>query len=313
MSRPREEAWLDGCPARLRAALLRCARGDAPPNVALMQLFAEAAGPSEVEAALACARQALQTADDVSPAAVARLGEALALERSNTRSFETVKSILGSVDHEMTAFSPDQAVARWAAVFDRAAQTSPEGSVALYALGNPDLLRAATGEVVAKMRDWGLLGPDRAVLEIGCGIGRFQAALAPEVGHAVEIDISGAMIAAAQERCAGLPNVRLMQSSGKDLSLFPDARFDLVLAADSFPYLVQSGMSLVETHFQEAARVLKPSGHFLILNFSYRGDLDADRADILRLAARAGFLVLRDGTRDLSLWDAVTFHLAKTR
>ncbi len=36
----------------------------APPNVALMQLFAEAAGPSEVEAALACARQALQTADD---------------------------------------------------------------------------------------------------------------------------------------------------------------------------------------------------------------------------------------------------------
>ena len=42
-------------------------------------------------------------------------------------------------------------------------------------------------------------------------------------------------------------------------------------------------------HFQEAARVLKPSGHFLILNFSYRGDLDADRADISRLAARAGF------------------------
>lgn len=310
---PEDKVWLDGCPTRLRAPLLRCARGDVPPNVALMQLFAEAAEPSEIEAALICAQKALHAADGVNPAVATRLRRALALARSTTRSYEIVKSVLGSVNHEMTASSSDQAVAQWAAAFDRAARISPEGSVALYSLGDPDLLRSATREVIEKMRVWGLLGPDQAVLEIGCGIGRFLVALAREVGQAVGVDISGAMIAAAQQRCAGLPNVRVLQSAGQDLSLFPDASFDLVFAADSFPYLVQSGMSLVETHVREAARVLRPSGQFLILNFSYRGDLDADRADVVRFASEAGFAVLRDGTRDFSLWDGLTFHLAKTR
>lgn len=312
MSQPPEgsDAWLDGCPAHLRAPLLRCARGDTPPNVVLMQLLAEAAEPSQVKAALACVREA---ADDIGSAAAAPLSAMLALAPSITRSYEIVKAVLGSVDHDMTACSPDQAVAQWAAAFDRAARLSPEGSVALYALGDPDLLRAATGEVIETMRVWSLLGPERAVLEIGCGIGRFPAALASEVGQVIGVDISGAMIAAAQKRCAGLRNVHVLQSSGKDLAAFPDASLDLVFAADSFPYLVQSGMSLVEKHFAEAARVLRPSGHLLILNFSYRGDLAADRADIARLASDTSFAVLRDGTRDFRLWDGVAFLFAKTR
>ena len=102
---PEDKAWLDGCPTRLRAPLLRCARGDAPPNVALMHLFAEAAEPSEIEAALICAQKALHEADDVSPAAVASLRAALALAQSTTRSYEMVRSVLRSVHHEMTAFS----------------------------------------------------------------------------------------------------------------------------------------------------------------------------------------------------------------
>ena len=305
-------AWLDGCPAHLRAPLRRCAQGETPPNVALMQLLTEATDFTEVEMALVRALEGLQ-AEGMSTGLIARLDEALTLARANPQAFATVKAVLGGVEHGGAATVPEEGIAHWAAVFDRAAQISPHGSVALYALGSPDLLQAATGEVVANMRSWGLLGPNRAVLEIGCGIGRFQAALAPEVGRTVGIDISGAMIAAAEERCAGLPNVRVLQSSGRDLSLFQNMSFDFVFAADSFPYLVQSGMSLVEKHFHEAARVLKPSGHFLILNFSYRGNRDADRADIARLAAEAGFSVLRNGVRDFSLWDGLTFHLASIR
>jgi SAM-dependent methyltransferase len=307
-----DQTWLEGCPMRLRAPLLRCAHGETPPNVVLMQLLTNAADSAEAEAALARALDALQTAGSGPSAGAVPLSEALALARANPQAFATVKETLRGVEHEGGAATPEEGVTHWAAVFDRAARTSPEGSVALYALGNPDLLLAATGEVVAKMRHWGLLGTGRNVLEIGCGIGRFQAALACEVGSAVGIDISGAMIAAAQQRCIGLPNVRVLHSSGQDLSLFPDSSFDLVFAADSFPYLVQSGMSLVERHFDEAARVLKPFGHFLILNFSYRDDPDVDRADIARLASRAGFSVLRDGTRDFTLWDGLTFHLART-
>ena len=313
MSRlPDEEGWLEGCPARLRGPILRCARGETPPNVALMRLLAEAADPKEAEAALARALDSSRSSESANAGAETRLGQALAFARANPQAFTVVKAVLGGVDHR-NAPNPDEDVAHWAAVFDRAAQASPEGSVALYALGNPDLLRAATGEVVNALSAWGLLGPERAVLEIGCGIGRLLAALAPAVDLAVGIDISRAMIVAAERRCAGLSNVHVLQSSGRDLSAFRDASFDLVLAADSFPYLVQSAGDLAERHVRDAARALKSAGHLVILNFSYRGDPEADRADVARLAADTGFSVLRNGARPFRLWDGLAFHLAKRR
>jgi hypothetical protein len=63
---------------------------------------------------------------------------------------------------------------------------------------------------------------------------------------------------------------------------------------------------------REAARVLRPGGDLLIFNLSYRGDLDCDRADLAALAGDR-FAVVRDGTRDLRLWDAPAFHLRRTR
>ncbi len=304
-----DDPWLRGVPARLRGPLARCARGETPANVALMQLFASATSQGEVETALGCARDALAGAD---AGAAGRLAAALALARANARSCDLVRSVLGCVDHDLGE-PVDDPVGRCAAAFDRAAAVSPEASVALYALGDPTLLRAATDEVVDTLRAWGLLGPDRAVLDLGCGIGRFLRALAPSVARAVGIDVSDAMVGAARERCAGLPNVEIRRAPGRDLAPFANESFDLVFAADTFPYLVQGGMDLAETHVREAARVLRPCGHLLILNFSYRGDPAADRADVARLAADACFTVLRDGTRDCRLWDAATFLLASLK
>jgi ubiquinone/menaquinone biosynthesis C-methylase UbiE len=149
------------------------------------------------------------------------------------------------------------------------------------------------------------------VLDLGCGIGRFGEALARDVKSFVGIDISGEMIAAARRRCSALSNVTFLQSAGRDLSSFAANSFDLVFAVDSFPYLVQSGMDLVETHFAEAARVLRDRGGFLILNFSYRGDPEQDRADIRRLSETFGFEVRRDGVPAFALWDGLAFHLVR--
>lgn len=292
-----------GGPDRFRPALEGCARGDLPANVALLRLAMEALGPEEVEAALREARES--ACRGVHADEAARLGEALALWLANPEAFATVKAVLGGVEHG----GPAQEVADWAEAFDRLAQASPEGGVALYALGNPDLLRAATEEVVARMQAWGLLGAERRVLEIGCGIGRLVAALAPEVGEVTGLDVSGGMIARARGRCEGLGNVRLGVSSGRDLSGVPDRSLDLVLAADVFPYLVQAGVAA--RHVAEAARVLAPGGHLLILNFSYRGDPGRDREEVARLAARHGFEVRRMGSGDFELWDAATFLLRK--
>jgi ubiquinone/menaquinone biosynthesis C-methylase UbiE len=149
------------------------------------------------------------------------------------------------------------------------------------------------------------------VLEIGCGIGRFAQALALRVAAFTGIDLAPGMIEAARARCAGLSNVTLLETSGRDLAPFPDGSFDLVLAIDAMPYIYRAGTALVATHFAEAARVLRAGGDFLILSMSYRGDLERDRQDARELAAAAGLQRLRSGTSDLRLWDGATFHLRK--
>jgi hypothetical protein len=47
----------------------------------------------------------------------------------------------------------------------------------------------------------------------------------------------------------------------------------------------------------------------VILNFSYRRGEDADRQDVERLAAACGCRVERAGTRDVKMWDGMTFLL----
>ena len=309
-ARPDRQAWLEECPPHLRPALQACASGALPANIALLRLLIETVDRNEVETAIEAAVEGACRQPRARRAA-ARLQQVLTLWRENPQAFATVKAVLQGVEHGGTAAAVDEGIADWARTFDRMAQASPEGSVALYALGNPGLLRAATDEVVARMREWRLLGRDRAVLEIGCGIGRFAAALAPECESILGLDISEALIAQARQRCAGLPNVTLVRSSGRDLAAAADATIDLVLAADVFPYLVQTGVELVDRHFDEAARVLKPAGHLLILNFSYRGDLRQDRSDIAGLAARRGFELRRSASQDFTLWDAATFLLRR--
>jgi SAM-dependent methyltransferase len=302
----------DSCPEAFRLHLGRCLRGELSPEMALMHLLIGTKDPERVAAVLSRLDEEMQADPHRDERSAQRLSRLAQLAGENKRGGEAVISILElNLDHGGTAPSPEEGIARWASLFDRAVRRNAEASVALYALGNPDLLRHATAEIVERMREWGLLGPDRALLEIGCGIGRFPQALAREASSVTGIDISAGMIETARRRCAGLANVRLVECSGRDLSLFEDDGFDVVFAVDAFPYLVQSGMALAERHVREAARVLKAGGDLLILNFSYRGDLDMDRSDMARLAAESGFRVLRNGTHEFTLWDGAAFHLVK--
>ena len=233
-----------------------------------------------------------------------------AVFESNPEGSAAVLRMLARERMEDRSTAPDE-LERCRRLFDSLVGDSAEASVALYSFGNRDLLDAATGEVVQLLDRLGLLEDGREVLEVGCGIGRFQAALAQRVGAITGIDIAPAMIATARRRCAGFPNVRLMTTSGRDLSSFAPGSFDLVLAVDSMPYLYRVGPDLVATHFREAARVLRAGGDFLILNVSYRGDLGRDREDVARFAREAGLEVLQNGSADLHSWDARTFHLRK--
>ncbi|MFL5046897.1 MAG: methyltransferase domain-containing protein [Xanthobacteraceae bacterium] len=288
----------------VRAPLLRSARGELPPNVALMQAVMHAQEPDDVERAIAHAWQEIDGAG-----AAGRLHRLAHLWTSTPHAFRTVKKILAVVDHGRPPEFDGSPPAQWSSIFDGAAEISPEASTALYSLGRADLLAAATEEIVGWLRRGGLLARDRTILEIGCGIGRFVQSLSGEARRVVGVDISPGMLRVARQRCRCCANALLVRGSGQDLAMFADASFHLVLSVDAFPYLFLSG--LAARHIKEAARVLVPGGALLILNYSYRGDRSQDRSDIVELAHETGMAVLRDGSCDLTLWDGIMFHLQR--
>lgn len=195
--------------------------------------------------------------------------------------------------------------------FDAAVELAPEAAVALYSLGSPEALDQATHEIVTRLHEWRLLSPTVDVLDIGCGIGRVEGALAPEVRSITGIDLSPAMIAEARRRWAGIANVEFAVCSGTDLSEFGATRFGLMLAVDAFPYLVAADPQIAARHIADAALLLDPGAALAIFNYSYRSNLERDRADVAHLAEVNGFAVERSGTRDFTLWDGATFLLRK--
>ena len=117
------------------------------------------------------------------------------------------------------------------------------------------------------------------------------------------------MIAEARRRAVG-PNVAFLQGNGRDLSPLPSDGFDLALAIDVFPYLVATGLDVVESNLRECARVLQPQGRLLLFNYSYRGDDHADDAELASLAVQAGLIVV-ETARPFRLWDGRLFELRR--
>jgi SAM-dependent methyltransferase len=196
-----------------------------------------------------------------------------------------------------------------AALFDRLADTAPEAGVAFYTLGDPALMAAATDELVAVIRQWAPV-EGRDVLDFGCGIGRVAQALAPEVRSITGVDVSAGMVAAARRRLAGFPNARVRLGDGHALPC-EDAAFDIALAIDCMPFLVQAGEAALDAQIGEFARVLRPGGALLVFNWSYRGDRPRDVADAHRLAARHGFDVLAADEAPFAIWDGRGYHLRR--
>jgi ubiquinone/menaquinone biosynthesis C-methylase UbiE len=300
-----------GEPEALQHIIWRCLQGQISPAVAIMGLLIHTGDAARVErvldlvvdrmAAFPPSAEERQCAVDMRRLFVENRSGCLCITRL----------LRGGMDVSMSAPSIEESLAGVARMYDWAVQQSEEASVAFYSLGNAELLQAATAEVVTLLDAWGVLGPERVVLQIGCGIGRFEAALAGRVREAHGIDIAPGMVEAARRRCRGLTNVHIQACSGRDLTLFGSGMFDLVYAVDTFPHLYQAGLTLVERHFAEVARVLKPRGDFVILNFTYRGNPEADRNDVQALSRRYGFEVVVDGESSFKLWDGVAWWLRR--
>ncbi len=285
-----------------------CARGLMPANVALARMFMVAVRAEDARRTLDAAIRHFRFDPQDGRDGLMRLEAMRELWDQTPDAFASVKAVMRTLDRPGLR-DPRPAPETWGSVFDCAMRASPDASVALYCLGRADLLRAATDEILHRMRLWNLLSPAACVLDIGCGNGRIIEAVAPQVKAAIGIDVSMRMLQAARERCADFSNTLFIRTSGDNLSLLRDGSVDLVCAVDVFPYIVMSG--LARHHVSEGARVLRRGGHLFILNFAYNDDPAANEVEVQTLARATGFRIRHSGTQDFSLWDATSFLLQK--
>lgn len=222
-----------------------------------------------------------------------------------------VTMIRQRLDSPDLASDAEEGIARCRKLFDASVAQSEESSVALYSLGNPELLAAATDEVIRVMDGWGVFKAGRDVLEVGCGIGRLMVPVSSRVRSVTGVDVSPGMVAAATRRLAELSNTSVLITDGQDLSAFGAGSMDLVYSVDTFPYLVLSGQTLVERHFDEVQRVLRPGGDFILFNYAYGCSRADANSEVHALADRAQLQVVRSDESPFRIWNGTGWLLRK--
>lgn len=272
----------------MSTAIDDCLAGVISPQVALSRMLLGGMDAGSIATAVAQART-----DPAAPEwhALAALLDGRAAE------LDRLAAEIGRTGSDHTAMGGLPGIA---AFFDNAVAHSPEAGVALYSLGDPAILAAATAEIVTWLHAEGLLPSGAAVLDLGCGIGRVAAALAPRCASVLGTDVSAGMVAEAQRRHAGVPGLRFAVTDGRGL---PEGRFDLVLLVDSMPYVHQAG--LADAIVAAIAQALRPGGSLVVLNLSYGRDAASDRADSSRWAGTYGWSLFV--ARPFRLWDANSF------
>jgi SAM-dependent methyltransferase len=105
------------------------------------------------------------------------------------------------------------------------------------------------------------------VLEIGCGAGRVTRALSRLFGEVHAVDVSGEMVAQAQEALRDRPNAHVYQNNGMDLSVVPGADFDFAFSTIVFQHI--PSREVIENYVREVHRLLRPGALF---KFQVQGD-----------------------------------------
>jgi ubiquinone/menaquinone biosynthesis C-methylase UbiE len=300
--------WLRNYPTGVQDSLDAVLSGSLEPPIVLTRLFLLLGSADKISSLLSRAESERQAAGYEEGSD--RLRAVRDLAAADPAAFDKMRDVLailhGEPQHRDAAVRPSVAAA-----FDAAVELSPAASVALYSLGDSTLLGNATEELVSLLRHRSLIARKTRVLEIGCGIGRFAQALAAEVRSFTGVDVSTNMIRVAHERCVDLPNVAFAITSGDDLGNHADNSFDLVLAVDSFPYIVATRPGLAELHVKESARVLAAGGSLAIFNFAYGEDFSVSRERLRRAGEEVGLSLIAAEPNPLRSWDASFFHLRK--
>lgn len=95
-------------------------------------------------------------------------------------------------------------------------------------------------------------------LDFGCGLGRLSRALAGEFDEVVGVDVSEEMVERARQLHEDRPSCRFLANPRPDLSLLPDAHFDMVLSLIALQHV--SSRAAIRSYVREFVRVTAPGG-----------------------------------------------------
>ena len=125
-------------------------------------------------------------------------------------------------------------------------------------------LHAADAAVEAEIQQALVDRPFRSLLDLGTGTGRMLELVGPGLERGLGIDLSLDMLALARARLdrAGLRHCSVRHGDIYDLAL-PRDSFDVVIVHQVLHYLDDGARAL-----REAARVLRPQGRLLVIDFA---------------------------------------------
>ena len=108
------------------------------------------------------------------------------------------------------------------------------------------------------------IGRGMTVIDLGCGDGYFTAAIARQSGsgQVIGFDLDPAMLEQAKEACSRMKNCTWILGDAMELSHLITLPVDYVLIANTF-----HGVPDKTKLAREVAAVLKPNGHFVIVNW----------------------------------------------
>ena len=136
------------------------------------------------------------------------------------------------------------------------------------------------------MEDIGAFGPNKKLLDIGCGRGRVAMHVATTTGnHVSGINIDPSQIANAKEfaaRSGFADNTHFQVSSLNDRLPFPDGTLDAAYEIQAFTYMKNK-----DAVFSELYRVLKPGAKFSYLDWVLLDNYDYDNATHVDLVESA--------------------------
>lgn len=180
----------------------------------------------------------------------------------------TLRRLLGGLRRRV---APPRILPRsqYKAVWNAQSRTEDAAKIAVAGYTEEAEFERAAQATAAKLeRRVGLHASD-VILEIGAGVGRVGAALAPRCRQWIGADVSPHMVQHMQRRLAALPNAAAIEISGYDLAPVASGTIDLAYCTVVFMHLDEWDRF---NYVAEAMRVLRPGGRLLIDNFNLCSD-----------------------------------------